>query len=507
MPESAVSGLLLPVLGGTLLSLAIEQGIKPAPDLGRRPLRAWLAHSGVWLLAFSLVLAVTGRPVFSAFLVLAELVFIVLVSNAKRHSLREPFVFADLEYFIDALRHPRLFLPYFSAWSVVLTVVVFASVLFIGLTLESSLRASTGYLNFAGIVGMLLAGSAVLLLLATREHGGLTFDAGEDLRRFGLLSCFWYYAWAERRPPVQVQFPFANRRSTRSSDGLPHVVIIQSESYFDARRLYPMIRSDLYARFDALKKSAVQYGLLEVPAWGGNTTRSEFAFLSGLGPADIGVHRFNPHRWLARQRIPTIATVLDAAGYQTVCVHPYPVAFNSRDVVYPAMGFDRFIDITGFAGAERFGPYVSDAAVADQVCALLRNATRPLMLFVITMENHGPLHLEKPEAGDVERFYSVPPAGRFDDLSVYLRHIANADRMIGRLQAALNENTRDGVLCWYGDHVPILPQVYEALDFDDGRTDYVVWRKGGLNSGARQLDIAIQSLGSVVLSEAGFQTV
>jgi len=506
--ETAVAALVLPLCGGALLSLAVEQGLNPAPDLFRRRFRVWVTHFGVWMLAFSLVLAVTARPVFSALLVLAELLFIVLVSNAKRHSLREPFVFADLEYFIDVFRHPRLFLPYFSVWRAVLTVAVFGMVLFLGLTLETSLRVIAGYPAFTGIVAGLLVAASLLLWVTTRGPLPVTFDAEADLRHCGLLACFWYYAIAERRPvAIGLRSPLASARATRTTASLPHIVVIQSESYFDARRLYPQIRPEVYARFDAIRRGSVQHGLLEVPAWGGNTTRSEFAFLSGLGQADIGVHRFNPHRRLARQRLPTIASVLTAAGYQTIGVYPYPVQFNSRDIVYPTMGFDQFIDVAEFASAARVGPYVSDAAVTDRVCTLLRNATQPMLLFVITMENHGPLHLEHPEAGDIERLYLKPPPVGFDDLTVYLRHIENADRMIGALQSVMADNPRDGLLCWYGDHVPILPRVYQSAAFDDGRTDYFVWRKGGSGGASRRLDVAAEDLGAVVLGEAGFSMV
>ena len=373
--------------------------------------------------------------------------------------------------------------------------------------LTPSLRGIVGNPVFAGIVAALLAGASLLLWLATRGVHPVTFDAGADLRHCGLLACFWYYAVAERRPlAVGQRSPFATVCSTRAAATLPHIVIIQSESYFDARRLYPQIKPDVYARFDAISGASVQHGLLNVPAWGGNTTRSEFSFLSGLGQADLGVHRFNPHRRLARQPLPTMASTLKAAGYRTVCVHPYPVQFNSRDVVYPAMGFDQFIDIADFDNSERVGPYISDAAVTAHVCALLRNATQPLLLFVITMENHGPLHLEEPQDGDVERLYATPPPAGFDDFTVYLRHIANADRMIGALQTAMADNSRDGLLCWYGDHVPILPRVYQSAAFDDGRTDYFVWRKGGTGSAPRRLDVGVEELGMTVLSEAGFST-
>lgn len=35
---------------------------------------------------------------------------------------------------------------------------------------------------------------------------------------------------------------------------------------------------------------------------------------------------------------------------------------------------------------------------------------------------------------------------------------------------------RPGVLCVFGDHVPIMPGVYRELGEIDGSTDYLVWR-------------------------------
>ena len=59
----------------------------------------------------------------------------------------------------------------------------------------------------------------------------------------------------------------------------------------------------------------------------------------------------------------------------------------------------------------------------------------------------------------------------------YLRHLGNADRMIGQLAGHL-ERSGEGVLCVYGDHLPSFPAVYRKLRFRDGRTDYLIWRPG-----------------------------
>ncbi|MEF8723683.1 MAG: hypothetical protein V5B30_14155 [Candidatus Accumulibacter delftensis] len=62
--------------------------------------------------AFSCLLLVLQRPFFAASALLAGMLFLVLVSNAKYHALREPFIFQDFEYFSDAFKHPRLYLPF-----------------------------------------------------------------------------------------------------------------------------------------------------------------------------------------------------------------------------------------------------------------------------------------------------------------------------------------------------------------------------------------------------------
>ncbi len=67
------------------------------------------------LVLLSCLLLVLQRPNFAAAALLAGLLFVVLVSNAKSHTLREPFIFQDFEYFRDALRHPRLYMPFLGA--------------------------------------------------------------------------------------------------------------------------------------------------------------------------------------------------------------------------------------------------------------------------------------------------------------------------------------------------------------------------------------------------------
>ncbi|WYX31233.1 hypothetical protein WJ976_07575 [Achromobacter denitrificans] len=90
----------VPLAGGLVLSWALEAclSLRPRPPW-RRPASALFLHAGLWMLAFALAWAVVRRPYFAAALALAGAGLIVVVNNAKYQALREPFVWADFEYF------------------------------------------------------------------------------------------------------------------------------------------------------------------------------------------------------------------------------------------------------------------------------------------------------------------------------------------------------------------------------------------------------------------------
>jgi Sulfatase len=499
------SAVVPPLFAGAVLSFLVERLLQPGTlPFWKRPPAALAIHIGLWLLLFAVDLAVFRRPWFAAITVLAFLLFVVQVSNAKFHSLREPFIFQDFEYFTDALKHPRLYIPFLGVGRALIVAVGFGVALFAGLTLEPSLTGSVPTGNFFMKVAALLFFGLALLWLGARKKLTVIFEPETDLRQLGLMASLWRYGEEEQCwHCVSSIYDFVESAQVTLAT-LPNLVVVQSESFFDARRLYSGIRAEVLREFDSIKASSVCQGQVEVSAWGANTVRTEFSFLSGLEAEALGVHRFNPYRKLARQGIPTLAGFLKRLGYRTVCVHPYLASFYARDKVFPLLEFDEFIDIRSFNDAEKTGPYIGDVAVAEKVCTLLEaSSTQPIFVFVITMENHGPLHLEKVLEGDVERLYSSPPPDSCDDLTIYLRHLSNADRMAGMLRERMEALPGSSWLCWYGDHVPIMPKVYGAMSTPDGQTDYLIWEKGGNFGKEIRLDLKVENLGYLLLQEMG----
>lgn len=464
---------LVPVIAvaGLLVSLALDRLARPGGAGLQRPLPAVAIHAGLFLAAWSLLWLVAGRPGFAAALTLAGQGLVIAVSNAKFRALREPFVFSDFGLFSQAFRFPRLYLPFLGVARAAAAAIGLGAAVAVGLFLEGPWPGGRA------LAAALLPCAALVLLAGTRLSAPPRLDPVADLGSLGLFPSLWLYWLAELgTAPVPPARPWLDGAVPGSGAGvLPDLVMVQSESFFDARRLYSGVHPGLLGRFDALRSQALVHGLLSVPAWGANTMRTEFAVLTGIGDDALGVHRFNPYRRYARGVVPALPHRLRALGYRTVCIHPHPAGFFGRDRVFPGLGFDRFIDIDDFPCAPREGPYVADAAVTRKIAEVLAAADRPTFVFAITMENHGPLHLERVGHADAQRLYSAPPPPGWEDLTLYLRHLTNADRMFGDLAELLDGRPSGGLLCLFGDHVPSLPRVYEDLGFSDPRTDYLVW--------------------------------
>ena len=109
---------------GLALSVGIERFLVPRPFL-IRPKEAWGAHVALWCAVYTPLVLLMDRPWCALAATSAILVTLVLVSNAKYKSLREPFLFHDYDYFLDAIRYPRLFLPFLGLKSFCLAAVFF----------------------------------------------------------------------------------------------------------------------------------------------------------------------------------------------------------------------------------------------------------------------------------------------------------------------------------------------------------------------------------------------
>jgi phosphoglycerol transferase MdoB-like AlkP superfamily enzyme len=348
----------------------------------------------------------------------------------------------------------------------------------------------------AGLIALL----CLPVCVALSRRLPLSLDPMSDQRRIGFFAVFVAYLANGLARTERQAFVRATERGPFAS-GDPHahpdVIVIQSESYFDARRLGEYVMSGPYANLDRIRREAFEQGRLTVPAWGANTMRSEFAMLTGLPMATLGYARFYPY-WYVRRACASIAGWFKRGGYRTMAIHPYYADFFGRRRAFRLMHFDRFLDIRHFAGAARVGPYVGDVALAETLVALLQqHDDKPVFAFAITMENHGPLRLEQVAQGESRGRHALGEDARWRDLTAYLRHVENADRMLGKLTDYLRKRERPAVLCFYGDHVPAMGPVFDALGAEPTHSDYFIWRNFEEDSG-KQRDVHVEHLGMAI---------
>lgn len=471
----------LPALAAALaVSAAIERfgGAARAPfGLGPRDLGLRL---GAYTLLTLFWFVFSWRPWLAGLSTVLTVAGLVLVSRMKCHVIGEPLVFSDFALLPQVPRHPQLY------YIPPVTSPVIAGPALVGFlavagwyALEPSLLPHGAGPALAAMLGL---PAALVALVAAAQRPPLANrvarrfprpDLERDIGRLGLPATLMAY-WLRRRAEGPPRAPVTARSS---APGDPLVILIQLESFVDPERLggQPLPLMEL------IRTRATEYGRLRVPAHGAYTMRTEHAVLTGLRPEELGFGVFDPYLSGGGSEPESLARLARAAGYETVFVHPFDADFFERRRIFAQLGFDRIVDRDAFAQGDRVGPYIGDAAVAARLLAEVRGRTRPLFLFCVTMENHGPW-----------------PPGRLpgfaDPLAQWLHHAANSGRAAETLIDGLAGVP--ALLCLYGDHAPSLPNCRPG--FGDTCTDYALFRFGGGGGSPTRRDLTADGLGRLL---------
>jgi hypothetical protein len=456
------------------------------------------------LAGFAWFLAVTGRPALSGVLGAAVFGGFAFADHAKRRVLMEPAIFSDMSLLILMVRHPALYLAYVGYARMAAIILGLGATIGALALLERPIALWSAWdapIAIAAALALIWALAGPLLQPAAARLRQLdpTGDPERDAKALGALAMQLTHgviARAEREtrraavaPPEPRPRPVCPPRMA-----LPPVVLVQAESFFDARRLHPDIAGDLLPAFESCRASSLQWGRLDVRGRGGNTMRTEFDVLTGLDANAVGLDWRNPYHAFAKAPVDSLAWTLKARGYRTLCIHPYDRSFFDRDRVMPNLGFDDFWGEEAFDGRVRDGRYIADQEVARVAEGLLRSA-EGLFVFVITVANHGPWIAP----ADTEHAASSPSSREHGapQLLGFLEGIKRSDAMLARIAAAMSGRTTPGLLAFFGDHLPSLPAPFAKLRFEETSTDYFLWRDG--EGQAPRRDCAAHELQGAIL--------
>jgi phosphoglycerol transferase MdoB-like AlkP superfamily enzyme len=257
-----------------------------------------------------------------------------------------------------------------------------------------------------------------------------------------------------------------------------NIVIVLSETFSDPTRLTGVEVGEDPIPFVRSLMTTTPSGTMLSSGFGGGTANVEFEVLTGMAVANFQPQMHAPYPMLVpyHDHFPSVVDRL-AAGHGTVAIHPYSPYFYRRNVVYPALGFERatFWDTIGHSDRITEGSHISDAATYAEVLDELQAADEPLLVNVVTMQNHSPYGGRYPdplEVGGVLNPGDAATAGQ------YLRGLRHSDEATEQFVGRLEELGEKTVVLFYGDHLPTLwPQEVQSVNSDQTlhETPWFVW--------------------------------
>jgi Sulfatase len=294
-----------------------------------------------------------------------------------------------------------------------------------------------------------------------------------------------------RRPPgygpatmarIVARYTAAARaiNASRSRPGLRgvNVVTILSESFSDPGRLRGVRPAEDPIPLTRALMRRTTSGSMLAQNVGGGTANMEFEALTGMSvslfPAQLGV----PYQMVVPRRagFPSAVRWLKSEGHRAVAIHPFTTEMYRRREVYHSFGFDAFVHDTTMHSPRRLGHhgYISDRSAFSEALRNLRGAKDPLLLNVVTMQNHMPYGGRYDDPLDVRG-----PGGKpMDDIGQYARGLTYTDRALHGFLDGLRHLGEPTVVVFYGDH---LPGVYPDSVFEDNtaralhQTPFLVW--------------------------------
>lgn len=472
----------------------------------------------IWLVIVGLI-ALTNRVMLSLGIVVA-LTLVLAVANRVKLGLRsEPIYPSD----VDFLSQPKFLTSMVSPQMLVLAVLGLAAIVvaawFLGRKYEPRMLAVwpahlSARRQFGAVVVRAVLVTVVLALLVdTRNFNDpgnpyrAVYEAGQGQKwRYwnqkanyaanGFVGGFLYnmptvametpegYS-AEEMDELTARYERAaaqvNRRRTGSLDDV-NVVLVLSESFSDPTRMQGFqLDEDPIPKTRALMEAGTS-GTMMAQLLGGGTANMEFELLTGQSIGLFAPQLSSPYQMLVPEydSYPSAVGWFASQGHTPVAVHPYITSFYKRDQVYEVFGFDRFLHDTTMTEQDRIddNEFISDQSAFDEVRRQIDESESPLMVNLVTMQNHIPVDGNYPDPIGVQGV----EGDEADRIGNYARGLAHTDDAVADFLDKIKRSGEKTVVVFYGDH---LPGIYgtDTIEQNPGlgmyTTPFFIWSSEG----------------------------
>ena len=270
--------------------------------------------------------------------------------------------------------------------------------------------------------------------------------------------------------------------TSRSSDELPNIIVVQLESYFDVANAEFFTTSEdacpnlhnLYQNYSS--------GYFKVPSVGAGTANTEFEVLTGMNLRYFGPGEYPYKTYSKKHPTESAATALASLGYGTHALHDNTGNFYSRANVFNNMGFDTFTskEFMNVLQTTENG-WAKDEILTQHIMEAMDTTDQEDFVFTVSVQGHG----NYPETQLIEnpkiKVEGIEDEALKNKWEYYVNQVYEMDQFVGDLIKAVEERNEPSVVVFYGDHLPTMGLKAEDLKSRYlYNTNYVIWDNIGL---------------------------
>lgn len=270
--------------------------------------------------------------------------------------------------------------------------------------------------------------------------------------------------------------------TSRSSDELPNIIVVQLESYFDvANAEFFTTSEDACPNLHNLYQN-YSNGYFKVPSVGAGTANTEFEVLTGMNLRYFGPGEYPYKTYSKKHPTESAATALASLGYGTHALHDNTGNFYSRANVFNNMGFDTFTskEFMNVLQTTENG-WSKDEILTHHIMEAMDTTKQEDFVFTVSVQGHG----NYPETQVIEnpkiKVEGIEDEALKNKWEYYVNQVYEMDQFVGDLIKAVEERNEPSVVVFYGDHLPTMGLKAEDLKSRYlYNTNYVIWDNIGL---------------------------
>lgn len=270
--------------------------------------------------------------------------------------------------------------------------------------------------------------------------------------------------------------------TSRSSDELPNIIVVQLESYFDvANAEFFTTSEDACPNLHNLYQN-YSNGYFKVPSVGAGTANTEFEVLTGMNLRYFGPGEYPYKTYSKKHPTESAATALASLGYGTHALHDNTGNFYSRANVFNNMGFDTFTskEFMNVLQTTENG-WAKDEILTHHIMEAMDTTKQEDFVFTVSVQGHG----NYPETQVIEnpkiKVEGIEDEALKNKWEYYVNQVYEMDQFVGDLIKGVEERNEPSVVVFYGDHLPTMGLKAEDLKSRYlYNTNYVIWDNIGL---------------------------